>query len=200
MPEAQKAKVQTDAWELKEIEALNRALAHFAPLLGQRRAESSQKDIPQQVTTFSKLHETITDNSPTGHPDGNELSKAGGEYFSQARNVSLLSAGTNKTSFGFNNEQQLEGTAIHELAHGLLGYRMLDFTKAVGYWQDPLVDRSTASGGERSITPYGGTNPDDDLAETVRYFFMKPEVLKQKCPKRYEFMQAEVASWNAKKK
>lgn len=202
VPEAQRSQIRTETWQLKELEALNRAMARFAPLLGKRREESRDRDIPQQVTTASKLHEALTSNGPTGHVDGNEMKKAAGEHFTQGRNISLFASGTNRPDLEahFSNEQNLEATAIHELAHGLLGHRVLDFAKAVGYWNDPLNDVSTRVGGEQAMTRYGATNPDEDLAESVKFFFMNPKKLKEKCPDRYDFIEREVASWNAKKK
>ncbi len=86
---------------------------------------------------------------------------------------------------------------MHELAHGLLGYRLVDFVKAVGYWTDAVDDPAGKAGEEEPITPYGHKNPAEDLAETVKYFFMQPQVIHDRCLKRYEFMVKEVASWHA---
>ncbi len=197
LPEPLKAQIRTDVWQLKELQALSRALQHFAPLLGKRRGNSKNNQIPQQVISVSKLHESATENSPAGRLDGDKQEKTEGEYFPQARNFSLFAAGTNCTSSGFNNPQHLEATAVHELAHGLLGYRLIDFVKEVGYWTDAVDDPAAKAGEEPPITPYAGRNPGEDLTETVKYFFMKPDALQRQCPKRYEFMKKEVASWHA---
>ncbi len=78
LPEALKAQVRTDVWQLKELRALHRALLHFAPLLGQQRKESNARSIPQQVISVSKLHESATENSPMGRLDGNEEKRTAG--------------------------------------------------------------------------------------------------------------------------
>lgn len=196
LPAPVKAQLRTDVWQLKELRALQRALAHFKPLLGQQRIASGHGGIPQQVISISKLREAATQNSPTGKLDGDERNKTSGEFFSQGRNFSLFSAASRQTVDGLNNDESLEATASHELAHGLLGYRLVDFVSAIGYWQDAF-DTLSRPGAEKPITLYGESAPAEDLAETVKFYFVNRAKLQDRCPKRFEFMRREVATWNA---
>ena len=43
--------------------------------------------------------------------------------------------------------------------------------------------------GEPPITPYGGTDAAEDLAEAVRYYAYSPEFLKAQCPLRYAIVE-----------
>lgn len=42
---------------------------------------------------------------------------------------------------------------------------------------------------EPAVTPYGETEPAEDLAEAVRYYVFSPEFLKAKCPIRYDIVE-----------
>ncbi|MEV5544460.1 hypothetical protein AB0L13_47520, partial [Saccharopolyspora shandongensis] len=66
------------------------------------------------------------------------------------------------------------------------------FNVATGMW--------TANGqhrlvGEQPITEYAATNANEDLSETAAYYFLEPELLRDKCPQRYAFLANLVAEW-----
>lgn len=199
VPPAVKNQVRTTEWQLKELRAIRRSLQHFAPLLGKEREKSTSQAIPQQVISMSKLTEAVTNNIPEGQLDGHNLRRTNGEYFPEARNVSLFSAATNNSIDGMSNEKSLEATLVHELAHGLLGYRQVDFVAAVGYWTQGWPPKAI-EGAERPPTPRAHTSPDEDLAESVKWFFTKRQSLSDNCPKRYEFLKNEVDSWHGKQR
>jgi hypothetical protein len=190
VPDAVKNGLVTKTWELKELAALDRALAHFAPILGDARKNSSRKGDAQEVTSVSKVDQAIDRNSASGQLDTTTL----GEFFGDSKNFSMFTAGTDKTMVFPDNATELEGTAIHEIAHGLLKHEVDGYTKALEYW----TDRSTKSGkagAEEPITAYGKTNASEDLSEAVMYYFLDNATLKTKCPKRHELIKKMVESW-----
>lgn len=106
----------------------------------------------------------------------------------------MFSAGTDSTVDFSDNQKQLEGTAIHEIAHGLMRDEVDSYATATGYW----TDRNTASGtpgAEAPVTTYGQTNASEDLSEAVMYYFVEPAKLRSNCPKRYAYIEKVVHSW-----
>jgi hypothetical protein len=191
--------LKTKQWELKELRAVCKALAHYAPILGSKREQSSRKGEGQEVTSVSKVDQAIDSNGASGQLDTSTL----GEYFRGSKNFGMFSAGTDlmgDSSIGVfkDNETNLEANATHELAHGLLKYKLDDFIKdSGGYWVALRV-KSGAADAEAPITPYGQKSASEDLSETAKYYFIEPETLKTKCPKRYEFVKKVVESWKPK--
>ena len=186
--------LKTKQWKLKELKALEQALKHFSPILGDKRAKSSRSGTDQEITSASKVDQAIDEDSVDGELDTTTL----GEYFESSKNFSMFSAGTNSTVDFKDNDKQLEGTAVHEIAHGLLEYAIGDYVSTLDYW----LDKNTASGkagAEAPITDYGKTNASEDLSEAAMYFFVEPATLKKKCPERYNFLTKTVAAWKPKK-
>lgn len=179
----------TKEWEMKELRALKAALAHFAPLLGANRSPLYSFFYGQQeITSTSKVNQAIDTNTAAGQLDTTTL----GEFFKDSKNFSMFTAGTNSTVDFTDNQKQLEGTAVHEIAHGLMAGYVDAFMKVTGYW----TDRKTKSGsGEAPITAYGGKNASEDLSETVMYYFVDPTTLKTKCPIRFQWMEFIVKVW-----
>lgn len=190
VPDTELDKLKTREWEYKELVALERALAHFAPVLGAQRAESTLAGADQEVTSVSKVDQAIDRNSPRGTLDTDTL----GEYFEEAGNFSMFTAGTDKTVEFSSNDKELEGTAVHEMAHGLMSSYQADFVASMDYWTDEYT-ASGKAGAEAPPTGYGQTNAGEDLSETVMYFFVEPAALASKCPARYAWTRRVVDSW-----
>jgi hypothetical protein len=193
VPDAVKDQLTTTHWEYKELVALEKALKHFAPILGEERKSSSRKDKDQEVTSVSKVKQAIDKNTASGQLDTTTL----GEYFKQSKNFSMFSAGTNSTTDFSDNNKQLEGTAIHEIAHGLLKHEVTGYAKALDYWKDEKTPSGKA-GAEQPITTYGQTNASEDLSEAVMYYFVEQNTLKTKCPQRYNLIESMVKLWKNK--
>ncbi|HWO20973.1 MAG TPA: DUF4157 domain-containing protein [Kofleriaceae bacterium] len=198
VPKAVTDTLKTKHWELKELRALKQALAHFAPVLGKQRATSSRKDAAQEVSTGSKVDQGIDMNSAAGTLDTTTM----GEYFMNSKNFSMFTAGTDFTgeaSVGTfkDNETNLEANAIHELAHGLCRYAESDFIKEMPYWTD-LTTKSGKPDAEAPVTTYGQTNAREDLAESVKFYFVEPDTLLKKCSKRHAFVKKMVNAWTPK--
>lgn len=200
-------KVHTKTWQLKELQALERALAHFAPILGSKRKLSDRAGEDQEVTSVGKAHQSITDDKL----DTTTL----GEYFKSSKNFSMFTAGEDSTTdFPGDNAKQLEGTAVHEIAHGLMRYMLADYTSALSaYWKDgstALADHDTRVAdnpdAEAPITFYGGKSASEDLSEAVMMYFVEPQTLKDgkgqpkgtpgnPCPIRFKLIEDAVNKW-----
>jgi hypothetical protein len=122
----------------------------------------------------------------------------------------MFTAGTDSTVDFTDNAKQLEGTAIHEIAHGLMKYCLPDYVAKMSYW-DSEYKQSGKAGAEGPITDYGSTNAGEDLSEAVMYFFVDPTTLKSglagkakgdignPCPERFAFIEKAVKDWQKEK-
>lgn len=202
-PEDVRKKVKGATWKFEELQALERALAHFAPILGTQRLLSDRAGEEQEVTSASKVDQSITTNKATGTLDDDTL----GEFFRESKNFALFTPGeTADLDFPGDVGKQLEATTVHEIAHGLMKYAEDDFMKETGYWTDRTTKSGTA-GAEAPPTPYGDKNASEDLSESAMFFFVSPDRLKNgdgsaaagspgnACPKRFAFLERIVGEW-----
>ncbi len=188
--------LRTAAWEYRELVALKSALESYAPILGDMRLGSNRVADAQEVTTVSKVDQALNKDRKGGRLDTETM----GEYFESAKNFGAFtkgSEGLGGASVGgpfASNQELVQTTMIHELAHGLLEYRTDDFVKAMNYWLDEYTPSGTA-GAEEPPTKYGKTSASEDLSETAFMFFFKPADLKKSAPLRYKFMEDTVNDW-----
>jgi hypothetical protein len=190
--------VEARPWEYEELKAVERALAHFGPVLGERRKKSTLKSSPQEIATVGKLT-TSPDDDPK-HPED----KTRGEYFREAQTFALFEPGPDSDT----SPAGLEGKAVHEIAHGVFGSQLNAFMKATGYWEKLHVKREKRVEGPPD--GYADTNASEDLAQSVMYYFTDPKRLKEglpghkagtwgnPCPKRFAFIDGIVGGWTAK--
>jgi hypothetical protein len=202
VPEAIKKGLRTRRWRMIELRALARALKFYAPILGAKRAQSTRKDADQEVTSVGKVKQSIDENTKAGELDKTTL----GEYFKTKKNMGLFKASENYKADFKDEGDQLTGTFIHEIAHGLLSYALPDFIKETGgYWRDEDTESGKA-GAEAPITDYGATNAAEDLCESAMMFFLAPDRLKNgdgkaagkpgnPCPLRHAFMTKIGKDW-----
>ena len=84
----------------------------------------------------------------------------------------------------------------HEKAHFLWWYVFdhqlkKDWVKLGGWQQDLTSESGWSTTKERSafVTEYAYTeNPDEDIAESIGYYFIYPDKLRSCCPEKYEFI------------
>jgi hypothetical protein len=190
VPAAELDKLRTREWEYKEVVAFQAALSHFAPILGSVRGRSARAGVDQEVETMSKVDEGISGNSSSGTLDTQIL----GEYLKESKNVTFYGAGTDSTADFPSSQQQLEGTAVHELAHALMREELARYAVATGYWKDRNT-KTGAAGAEEPVTSYGSKNAAEDLSEAVMYYFIERATLKKQCPVRYAFIDTVVTGW-----
>ena len=186
-------KIKTLPWRMKDLRAVGRAVAHFAPILGKARTTSTRSKFSQEAKTVGKVNTSITENTAKGKVDPDTL----GEFYGSADTFAIYkSSETNRQDF-FNVEKQIEATTTHELAHGLMYYMINDFMKATGgYWLDEDT-KAGAKKAEKPPTAYGRTNAREDLCESVMLYFCDEKRLKRKCPKRHAAIDAAVKAWVA---
>jgi hypothetical protein len=130
VPKTVTDQLATDVWHHKELVALETAMAHYAPILGGNRANSALAGKDQEVTVFSKLAKSIKEDVP----HATKLSETDyGEYFADQKTVALFGLGTSFFARKFTGKlselvgatdfdklaDQVEGTIIHEMAHGI---------------------------------------------------------------------------------
>jgi hypothetical protein len=277
--EATLAKVREHRWNPNELRGLRAALEHFAPILGERRSRSGRAGVEQEVTHVGAVSFGVTNRKI-------DFGMAG-EYIGSHKMLNFYAPVLIGKDFG-GGRREIEGTATHELAHGLLKYALPEFTDAFGSWgpdgrprlregaeppygnatsamadleasikasflvpdkfaaESPkhaeaitalkgrhpgvferkpgelsgkaaariarelkselpefnkMVGSWTEDGwpafeGELPITLYAATNANEDLSETAKYYFLEPETLRAKAPKRAAFFDRLVAEWN----
>jgi hypothetical protein len=197
-PEELLKSVKTAEWTLTELRALEFSLAKFAPIAGKNRANSSRKNIPQEVKTAGRMNHRIE-----GKPGAYKASKdTPGSYSGQEKTLGLFDGkrflkNSGKTDRSGKNEVQ-DGEKMvlsHELAHGFLGYAADEFKDKISYWKSPLVGANSSwktlelptgkrmtiyvvnGVGEIPPTSYGNRSLEEDLAESVAMYLNNPSAL-----------------------
>jgi hypothetical protein len=183
-------KIKLRPWLYKELQAIERALKHYAPILGKNRAGSTRSAAPQELVAVGKLEERL------GVAKGKTVFKPTvmGTYFGASQTFAMYKHGETATPDFADIDKQIEGTAIHEIAHGIFKYAEPDFVKTFGYW----LDADTASGKpgmEPPPTDYGQTSAAEDLAETAMLYFLDRPRLEKACPQRCAFLDKLVKGW-----
>ena len=88
----------------------------------------------------------------------------------------------------------------HEKSHFLWAYIFTDQLKADwmrlgGWYQDSTSESGWSTTKDRSafVTDYAYTeNPNEDMAESIGYYFVYPDQLRSCCPEKYEFIHDEI--------
>lgn len=175
-------------WKLRELRALLRACGHYARILGAARDQSSRHGRRQEVIRAGKANSSITDDETALDPD------TLGEYITPSRTLALYQSGETDTSVTGDVDQELEFTATHELAHGLMSYAVSHFISHTPFWRDAGTPSGTA-GAEEPPTEYAKTNAEEDMCETMALYFMFPRRLRRDAPQRYRWARARVRRW-----
>ena len=191
VPATERAKIQVEPWTMRELRAVDRALSHFAPILGRRRKKSTRKDIDQEVTSVGKG--TVSAAFATNAADPTTL----GQFYRDSKSFSLYKRSEVATpDFPGDLDKQLEGTTVHEISHGLMEYALDRFMKAGGYWTSRNQETHDVNG-EDPPTDYGKKNAAEDLCESVMLYFVAKSTLKTKAPRRHDVIEDIVSEWTA---
>jgi hypothetical protein len=201
-PEAQRKALAVRPWELDELKAIERALTHFAPVLGDARKKTMPKGPAQEFNKVGKLN-TSPDDNPKLLGD-----RTRGEFFREAETFGVFEPGPDSPA----EDDAVERIATHEIAHGIFDPLIDSFMQATGYWEKEKVRRKEGQRVEGPPDGYADRNAREDLAQSVMYFFVDPERLKKgdgrgrakgtwgnPCPKRFAFIQKVVAGWTRKR-
>ncbi|MCO5991547.1 hypothetical protein NE235_36075 [Actinoallomurus spadix] len=165
------AKVRERRWAPEEMSALHAALKHYAPILGKQRERSSRAGIAQEVTHIGAVSFGISNREI-------DFGMAG-QYIESHQAVNLYAPILFKKDLG-GGRREIEGTITHELAHGLLGYALPEFTEAFGSWGPD--GRPKLPGGVEP--PYSGAKTAaEDLEASIRASLLVPDTLAAESPK-----------------
>ena len=201
-PDTVKGALKARHWRMIELRAVADALKNYAPILGAARANSPRKDTAQEVTSVGKLEAAIDEDTPAGELDTTTL----GEYFAGKKAMGMFQLSEGDTGEFPDEKDQLVGTFVHEIAHGLLKYAIPDFINETGgYWTDEDT-KSGTPGVEAPTTSYGATNAAEDICETAMFYFVNADRLKNgdgaaagapgnAAPLRHAFMLKLGRSW-----
>ena len=97
---------------------------------------------------------------------------------------------------GLYNLNDTRKIIAHEKAHFLWAYVFnqklrADWAKLGGWYQDSASESGWSTTKERSafVTDYAYTeNPNEDMAESIGFYFVYPDRLRSCCPEKYEFI------------
>ena len=201
-PEDRRKALAVKPWELDELKAIERALTHFAPVLGEARKKTMPKGPPQEFVNVGKLNSS-PDDDPKILGD-----RTRGQFFHDAQTFAVFEPGPDSPP----GDDAVERVATHEIAHGIFDPLVEPFMRATGYWEKEKVRRKEGQRVEGPPDGYADTNAREDLAQSVMYFFVDPKRLKEgdgrgrakgtwgnPCPKRFAFIQKVVAGWTRKR-
>jgi hypothetical protein len=186
-------KIKSRPWLYRELKAVERALRHFSRVLGAARAFSTRAAAPQELVAIGKLETRL------GVKEGKTVWKPSvmGTYFGSYQTFAMYKHGETATPDFADIDKQIEGTAVHEIAHGIFDYAEADWVKTFDYW----LDADTASGkagAEAPPTDYGQTSAAEDLAESVMLYFLDRPRLEKSSPKRCAFIRGLIEGWTPK--
>jgi hypothetical protein len=184
-------------WNMTEIRALAEGLKRFAPILGKQRQSSSRKGKWQEVTSLGKLTSSVA-----GAKLATDIE---GEAFGETKSLALYDEDMQTKSLGDfkTKEEELVATIIHELTHNLMEYARDDWEASLPWWSD-------GSQGEAPINSYANSNANEDLSESVAYYFLEPDTLRNgvgkkkpgeignACPRRFALVDKYVKGWKPK--
>ncbi|MFE7115962.1 hypothetical protein ACFU99_11145 [Streptomyces sp. NPDC057654] len=157
--------IGTRRWGPDELEGLHAALAHYAPLLGARRAASRRAGAEQEITAVGAVNWAIR---------GTKLFRgATGEYIASHKIFNLYALATAGKQFG-GGRRAIESVAAHELAHGLLAYALPEFTQR--FWEG--VEQPWKKSGQSPTT-----NPADDFKESLKSFLLESTQFRTEAPR-----------------
>lgn len=171
------ARVKPREFSEHETRAIDDALKHYAPILGERRANSSRAHTEQEVRHFAAVS--------FGVERGQIAPTARAEYLASHGTVNLYAMGVINKEFG-GGHRGIEGTVTHELAHGLLSYALDDYGKHVGSW-NPDGSPHREPGGEPPADP----KIRDDVADfkaALKSHLLDPSGFATRSPRRSEFV------------
>jgi hypothetical protein len=184
--------VDVTPWEFQELAAFERVLKRFAPIFGAARKRSSRARTPQEIVDIGKL---------TGSPD-DQADR--GERFPGSRTAVLYPPDEDLAK---SDPKYFDRHAAHELAHAVFEPQLDAFIRATGGWWEAALTHKRAKGSEAPPDSYADTNANEDLAQSVAYFFTDPDRLKHgdgrtqaglpgnPCPKRFRFIAGVVGGW-----
>jgi len=210
------AKVKAKNWTLQELKYIEQALKNYGPLLGAQRSKDlgaqPLTSLSRAEMRVGKGSNNAIEQRPgtlaTTFPSAKNIT-----MFDSALTPSDFK--TEEQQFQGTMEHELSHALIEDLPAKVKGkqttmiekyWKQMPFWKGrmqSKYWKqangkgttqsakyDPDKTRKAAEKAkvEAPITNYAMDSAEEDLAETLMYFFEEPQTLKDKCPKRFQFL------------
>ncbi|MEO6083245.1 MAG: hypothetical protein ABIQ18_09070, partial [Umezawaea sp.] len=164
-------KVTARKWDPKELKGLQDALTHYEPILGAARENSTRAGHAQELTNVGAVSRAIKGTTP--------FLLATGEYIASHNTFTIYPMAMIGNSFG-GGAKEVEATATHELAHGLLKYALPEYSTKFGTW-DADGKPVLAAGAER---PYKNTkDAADDFKESIKSHLLGGSTFAETAPK-----------------
>ncbi|MDX2709790.1 hypothetical protein PV350_44370, partial [Streptomyces sp. PA03-6a] len=168
------SQIQPHDFTLPILRGLHAAVGHFKEILGKGRAESTRKAIDQEVKTIGLVAWAAT---------GGRISpNVRGRYFRERGTFNLYITGSsvhrNPNATESDVSADVEYSATHELAHGLLHYAQPYFTEKFWGDQEPPL----------AINGRVAENSARDFESSIHAFWFNSELLLRRWPRRYYFV------------
>jgi Domain of unknown function (DUF4157) len=182
--------LEASVWTVGQLRDLVRGLAFFNPVLNLLSSQFSRTSAVGKLTSISRLKVGL--DRKYKHRERNTAA----EFFGSSGHAAFFDSAGTTTSLSDPNMAFL-GTVVHEVAHATLGHTRSGFVTGLrpAYWKDETTFNNDPKA-EEPITTYGAMNAGEDLAEAVKFYFLEPLSLKQKCPQRYTIVEKLITSWN----
>lgn len=191
-------------FSLEELDMLITVFSNYAPLLGKGR-DASLGAQPLKWFTRFKVGLDQGNNPATDAPV-----KSPGDFGVTIGDTITMYDKSNRDVLDFpTTQQQFRGTIEHELSHALLepllaaggGTMIQKFATDMKFWDGaiavakyPSAVAAKAAGVEPPPTDYGRKTAQEDLAETMMFFFEDPKKLEADCPKRFKWVKDNLGS------
>ncbi|MDX2703889.1 hypothetical protein PV350_13610 [Streptomyces sp. PA03-6a] len=157
--------VQPQQWTLSQLKELHAALTHFAQILGSNRMNSSRRSKVQEVRIVGLVN--------WGVRNKRIARDLAGQYFSSVRLVNLYGGVLNDVG-------AFEEAAIHELAHGLVGYAQKEFIDK--FWSG--VEEVVFLDGAKAV------NPHQDFEFSFALYLKNPDTMDRDYPLHAKVVRA----------
>lgn len=167
--------------------------------------EDTLRSLPPDFYGKASIHEIIRDSSNNG---------AGGVYYGSKGPIRIYDRAYEMDKYDQSHYGNFKATIAHELTHGLQYYNPKNDKTYGDAYDNPLMkDWAKTTGWKKSWwglgeweytgkkdelpTGYAGTNPKEDMAESVVLYMYNPEKLSQN---RYDFLKEHVFNGKEYKK
>jgi hypothetical protein len=184
-------------FSLDELDMLLTVFSHYAPLLGKQRDGKLGAQPLKNFTRFKvgldRGADPLTDEPVTSPGDFGVTILDTITMYDKA-NIDTLDFPT--------TAQQFRGTIEHELSHALLeplittggGTMIQKFADDMPFWDGSIGVASGIAGAEAPPTAYGGKTAQEDLAESMMFFFEDPKDLQTRCPERFAWIKTNLGA------
>ena len=165
-------------WSQSDLELLNQALS----------------DLPSGFRSRMSLDNIKRDSVCTKEPDCKSWL---GVYYPSEDSITIYDGAKSSGDFGLlgtDGNRNFKGTIVHELTHSIQTDKLSEeYAKMAGWEFDSLEGTWKFKGDKKSLpTTYGGTNPHEDMAESVMLYAYDPQRLRKASPERYDFLKTKI--------